>query len=852
MRRWFGLLPLVVLAVTWWGLSPAAARSGGRDTCLTKELDSSSVNARIRFDQHGKDYVKVSSYMTIIVPISDWELARKLTADKESKDYRTAMRCLLRGQDNSQRKDEWLYHEPFVTADATTVKVQYDCFGWIKSHAPILLGPWTIDNDHGQTWMASLHPSALQNIAWYRVEADLGGLGFIDHSGQAISSDGKTLVWRYERPEKISIEGDLPWKRSWVLAYDDSRWSSVGVATWWVCASVVIALAARHQRSAVPGAQDGGAVTADGGRADNPARALLQWALLSGAVAVILVLVLSQPHVSSRWRTLGCLVTGWTLVLVARPWSPGPTAPDGPKAQASRRRQARTVIGVATVTAALGMLVVLAPELFDLPPDLSPETTMPTALGRIGYGLMGLTTLWLWLAAMAAWAWRFASEGRLLPKAWVKTWNRAPVRCVAVVSIPLWIIAGCLHACLWWVNEHQWQRVAWLTDQRGTRSHGHYVNDYLANFSFSYLMWIFSYSWALTGVALFALLHHRFKSQRHHAGQKGEHTGLGPDQADFLLIAAVFALTVGLRGARISGTTAQWSLWLVLNIGSLFLVLAAGRRWSVLSRLGDHFYPNRLSTGKRRGELLEKAREYRGVNHQQRLLDQGRGGAVTGAELEGKLRGLRQWLVDGCEGKKPPEHLSVLGVALAWGPQAHWWSNAMRAARLAFWFGLPASAALLYLNTAGAWAATTLTYEPTAIPNVVANFVAYQVAWVGAGFVLGALWRLLPGGGSPLRAWSLTFAYAVPACLTALLIQFTDTDFVPLLLYSVLMLTVLTLTSISMDLATFRKEQQYWPSRFALLQSIYQLRGLSGQVAWLFAQMAVIVTIVTTLAKARH
>ncbi|MEU9447838.1 DUF6185 family protein [Streptomyces sp. NPDC048277] len=857
MRRWFGLLSLVILTAAWWAFAaaaPATARPDTQDNCLTDQLNYSHVTERLQFDQHGQDFVKVSSFMTIYVPMEKWGLAHQLTFGEESGDYHKAMHCLLRGQDNTIRNDEWLYRDPLVTADKNTVKVQYNSFAWIKSYDPILLGPWSITRDHGQTWKISLKPTTLQKIPWDEVTADLDGLSFNDVSKDAVSSDGKTLAWRKEPPERISIEAELPWKRSWILSYDQSEWERVGVATWWLSASVVIALAAlRDQRSYAPSpaaaAQDRGSGS---GLTDSPARALLQWALLSGAVAVILVLLVSQQQLSAQWRALSCIVAGWVLVLVARPWSRGSSDARpgiGVDPGNAQRRPARTVIGGVTVAAAIGLLVVLAPGLFDLPKDLSPASTMPTALNRVGYALMGLTTLWLWLAAMTAWAWRFASEGGLLPAAWVTTWNRTPVRCFAAVSAVLWVVVGCLYACLWWVSETQWQRVSWLTQPTGPHGHGHYVNSYLTNFAFSYLLWIFDYSWALTGIALFALLYYRVKSQRHRAGRKHETTTMGPDRADFLLIAAVFALTVGLRGARISGLNAQWSAWFALNILSLFLVLAVGRQRSVLSQLGHRFYTHRLSTKKRRRELLAKAHQYRSINRQLRLLDQGRGGISTGAQLEDELHDMRRWLVAGCDRKNPPEQISVLSVALAWGPEGHWWSNAMRAARLAFWFGFPATGALLFLDTSGTLKRTMLTHEPTAIPSIVVNSVAYQLAWAGAGFVLGALWRLLPGNSSPLRAWSLTFAYAVPACLAALLIRFTDTDLGPLLLYSVLMLTSLTLTSIWMDAATFREERQYWPSRFALLQSIYQLRGFSGQIAWLFAQIAVAVTIWANLAK---
>jgi hypothetical protein len=50
------------------------------------------------------------------------------------------------------------------------------------------------------------------------------------------------------------------------------------------------------------------------------------------------------------------------------------------------------------------------------------------------------------------------------------------------------------------------------------------------------------------------------------------------------------------------------------------------------------------------------------------------------------------------------------------------------------------------------------------------------------------------------------------------------------------MLSVLTLTSIWMDMATFSGERKFWPTRLGLLLSIYQLRGISTQIAYLLTQ----------------
>ncbi|MFC9925575.1 DUF6185 family protein [Streptomyces sp. NPDC127190] len=853
--RWRRFLLLMVLAAMWWVTPSAEARQNNSDACWAHRLDASTVDARIQFDQHSKNYLKIYSYMMVRVPLNQWPAARQLTFSEDSADYHKAMHCLLRGTDNGPRQ-EWRPHDPVVTADTRNVTVQYDSFTWIKNYRPIRLGPWQIARDSHRMWQIRLLPPTLQNAHWQTIKAEMGGMRFNDSSKLASSSNEKTLLWENQKPTRITFKIDLPWQRYWRLSYDQSIWNKVGVAAWWVSASLVIALAARRTRRTHSAAAAGAsaptaqAVVADTGRDDDSAAgAVLQWALLSGAFALMLLLLISQPPISPRWRALVCVAAGLALVLVARPWYSGTPvpAPDGATgdtgtADSHRPRQRYAVLGVASAVAAIALLVILAPAMFGLP-DALVSKAEPSVSGDIGYVLMGLAIVWLWLAAMAAWAWRFAREGALLPGSWYRTWNNAPVRCVLVVSTLLAAVAGSLLGCFWWVAENQWKRLYWLTDQNAVHGYGEYASKSRANFSFTGLIWIFAYSWILTGVALFALLHFHFGAQRTSADHKHEKPILGPAAPDLLLVAAVFVFTVGLRGAAFAGINYQYGVWIILNMGSLFVVLAVGRKWAVLNQLGNTFCVKRLRSMKRRGDLMAKAHEYRNINHQLQLLDQGRAGNVTREELEGRLRALRRWLVDGCGEKKPPAYLSVLDAALAWGPRDHWWNNGVHAGCVAFCFGIPASGALLYLDTKDPWSWIQLTSEPTAIPGVVANFLAYQVAWAGAGFVLGALWRVLPGRHSPARAWSLTFAYAVPACLFLLLNEFTGVDFRDLLFYSVLMLLILTLTSIWMDTSTFGEERQYWPRRLALLLSLYQLRGLSTQGASILAQIGVAVAI---------
>ncbi|WP_330337960.1 DUF6185 family protein [Streptomyces sp. NBC_00557] len=858
IRWWWRLLSLIVLVVCGCGCGTAQAqqRSTGAG-CPSDGLRDSTVHATIRLDEHKRTYPLVTSDMTVSVP-RKWRLARHLTFSERSPQYRQAMRCLLRGDRPPGDQNEWHPYDPVVTAKGDHVTVRYVAYTWISQEMhSVHVGPWEI-MPQGKTWTIYLRPPTFQTIRWSEIDADLGGLRFNDLSEQAWSSSEDDLVWKNQVPGKVAVAVDLPWQRTLAEELGRSALSTAGVASWWVGASIVIVLAALRTRRAdavagrgtvpeAPGAQQVRARVAAGTGDLSPVQTMLQWAVLSAAIALTLLLLASQSHLSPRSHALLFIPAGVALILVARPWSRGvsPPArgavPDAPTRSEIQRRQARAVIGTVCAVAAAGLFVVLVHDAFGLPEGLKPKTA--TAVGRTGLVVLGLATVWLWMAAMAAWAWRFALEGGFVRGRWAAQWDRAPGRCVAAVGALLAVLAGVLLGYALWVGKRTWVRVHWLAEPRDPTPYHRYIDGLLEGFFFTDLVWLVAYSWVLTGVALLALLHFRNRPARADGGTRAEPFALGPSNPDLLLITSMFAFFVGLRAARFAGANAFYGIWLLLNILSLYAVLAVGRRWSVLSMLGDCFRVQRLGTEEHRCELLEKAHAYRGVNHRMYLLDQGRADDVTCQELEAELHGLREWLVEGCEGIEPPERISVLDVALAWGPEGHWWHNALRAARLAFWFGIPATGLLLYFEARDPFASTQILYGLTGIPDVVAELFLYQLAWAGAGFTFGALWRLLPGRRSQVRAWILTAAYSVPVLLATLLRRITDTDPGQLTLYSVLLLSVLTLTSLWMDMATFRAERQYWPSPLALLVSIYQLRGLSGQIAWLLVQLGAAITI---------
>ncbi|MEU9378161.1 DUF6185 family protein [Streptomyces sp. NPDC048255] len=866
--RWWCLLPALIAAVLGWG---GVAHAGDRDVCQLGNLKVRKVTAKLDFDYHDRIYAQVISKLTVSVSAKEWTLAKDLARSEKSAKYQTAMGCLLRGDEKGPRNREWRFRYPVVSVRGDVVTVDYEATAWIEKNNPFLLGPWRIDVDEkGESWSVFLRPpKALGNIKWNEVEVKLDGLEAHNFFPPVTSADSVRLVWSEPEPFDVRVDVEPPWQRSFNVGEWWWSWGWAGVASWWVFTAAVSLVAVHYASRAQPSVPSVPSVPSWPPERKGLARVVRLWAVLSVAVALTLRLLILDPPESDRpsWRSLVTIALGLALVLVARPWCGVPSSStsqqtgteESADAERARRRQVWAVTVTASAVAAFGILLVVALRFFRLAEEVTPGRPQATS-GVIGLALLALVTLWLWLAAMAAWAWRFAREGDLAqswrregkPKqSWSARWAKAPVGWTLAVGALLGVASAALLASFWWTRERNWGRVYWLTDQFGTARDRARI-DFLRQFAYSGLTWVCAYAWLLTGIALLALLQVRVNTRRAQSDGKDEGTSLGPAGADLLLTVVVFALAVGLRQVEFAGSNVLFGFWFLMMIASLYAVVTVGRRFSVLGRTGGkNFCVRRLGTRRRRHVLLMKAHEYRNLHHKLYSLDRGRvEGDLTREELERKLDGLQKWLFDGWGGEgRPPAQISVLDTALSWGPGRDWWDNAQRAARLAFGFGFPASVALVWLSYLRDSPTQMATFQSlVGLPEIVAKCLAWQVAWTGAGLALGALWRMLPGRRSPVRALSLTAAYAIPVCVGALVTQITDTELGYVFLHVALMLLVLTLTSIWMDMETFTEERRFWPSRVGLLLSVYQLRGLSTQVAYLAAQLAIVVGVWRSLA----
>jgi hypothetical protein len=168
----------------------------------------------------------------------------------------------------------------------------------------------------------------------------LAGLAVHQISPTPSTVDKGSLVWlgAAGKPHPaVTVLLAPPWQRAWAASGEKEPWyivSHAGLASSWVGASVVIALAALRARSQPAGATATATEKSAG-------RTLLQWGLLSAAIGLAALLFPGAPNI------VGGLV-GWALVVLARP--------------------RRSVLLAASLAAAACVLVASAPSLFGLPP----------------------------------------------------------------------------------------------------------------------------------------------------------------------------------------------------------------------------------------------------------------------------------------------------------------------------------------------------------------------------------------------------------------------------------------------------------------------------------------------------
>ncbi|MFJ2259702.1 DUF6185 family protein [Streptomyces sp. NPDC087844] len=867
-----GLLCLLVAPEGAWAAEPTRG-----DACDSARLAKARVSTSVEFQHDDRTYTKVVTRLTVDVP-DDWRLAQDLLLSEDSRRYIRAMACLTRSEQKKQQRHwtEWRVGSPVVVSKGGRVKVVDRAHSWVDQYrSDIAVGVWSVRTG-AERWFVRLQaPPALAGARWDRITVDPGEPGAESAKPKPYAGQGATaLVWRPEaiRQQKRTAEkraaqkaaaeaakgnaGETgasrrqkaeelaapavavwlrpSWQRSW--AAQNSRLITLGMGAlgtwlWSIVVSVLLLVAARRYgaRSGIP--------------TDRQRRTrlnLIAWAWCAVAVAAVTIADdLIEPYVQRRsdgrwldeWIFHGhgfALTVVVLLLVLARP--------------------PQRIWTVAGLLALLPLAEMKWPERFDLRP-LRPgpmdHVYIASDKALAAQTASACCVMALTLLAFVAAAWRLATDGQLLPESRRNPGTDRVLRLRIALPAVLAATVG-IAVCAALTHERSWQRATWLSDPLDAD----YGKEHRINLLWDAMWsvsngqdWMCGNLWMLSAVAALAAL------RTWHISSALSPLDRPGDRAERLLFLTFFPVGVGMAGGWPLGVTLPVSVWIPLHMLALYGAVTLFVRRSVLAQpfaKSDHSLAVILSVGART-ELLSRARTYRETHAALRRLDQGLFGdqPPVREDEEANLSDLHDWPAGGVltTSDRLPPKVSVVDAALALGPRDTWWANGSRAARLALIPGLPTAALTTWVWTVRgeAWE-STLSFQ-FGFPDIVLIFVYWMITWAGAGFVLGALWRVLAGRRGAVKAIPVTLAFALPAALDALLSWFTHESVSNLALYVSAMLFVLTVTGIALDLDTFRGERRYWQSRLGLLLSVYQMRYYSLQVAYLVAQIIAMISI---------
>ncbi|MEU0934296.1 DUF6185 family protein [Embleya sp. NPDC005971] len=836
-----GLLLAAVALPLLAAPAPAPALAGAAEPdgngCAAWMLGEAQVSSSVRIRHDGQDYSSATSTTSIRIPRT-WERAGDLLLDSASPRYRSAMRCLLLRPDDFRwaRPAEQRSRKPTVAVEGPWIHVEDSVSTWIYDGQVHGFGPWRIEP--GIRWWTLVldRPPALAGSWWQNVRVNLGGRPARAISPTPDSGSPTELVWSAETGEgapQVRIRLSPPATKALAARWSRYPWTIYSAVGWyaWEAALVVLTLVAarRLRKDPLPPAPTA-AQTAS-------LRALLQWSGLALALSLVL-LVSSNAYAAaesltdtSYWtnhrgnhQLLLSALLGLLLCRFA-----GPAI----GARAAVRGAAVTVAAVA-----------LLPGAFGLPPSLS---TGPSASGepphRVGtHGLVALgiacaCVVFIWLVGLTASAlrlWRTPTG----PSA------GNPVSFKGAILGTLGVVSLVIPTASVWAAEQRRRRDTWLSgtgDAYNALHRGALLDD-LTRLASDWPDEVRPSLWWWSTFALFAVMRSRTQAP-------GAST-MAPRGSERFAIRVLFLLVVAPVIGSYAGVPLPL-LSLLLTWAGLSALLAFGERHSILAReILPHTSLHAVVDETHRRRMIESARRQRELHARLRRLEQGQDDSRR-LVLERELDRLHRWPTptptpptSGGPRRSPlPASVSPVDIALSWGPRPTWWGNARRASFFAGMTGIPATAVMFWAERIKGDLRTNLTYDRHALLDSITDLASWQVTWAGAGFVLGALWRILPGRRGPMRALCLSAVYALPVLFDRMLNTAFHQAVGNLTLATALLLLILTVTGIAMDIDTFRVERRYWPTRAGLLLSLYQLRTASIQIAFLIAQLAAILSI---------
>ncbi|WP_240649481.1 DUF6185 family protein [Streptomyces sp. Z26] len=830
-------------AATLLCLLPAAPARAADDVCNTGQLKSVRATASVRFTHEDENYSKAEGRLTIKVPKS-WSQASDLLLNGDTERHRTAMRCLLRSPDDDAFRDtEGRTRAPKVTVGKKWVTVDQRVMTWVVALGTREFGPWKL-TVHPRLWNLELvRPSALDDSWWQEITVDLGGRAARSVSSSPTSGATTDLTWSTAKPggapPEVRVTLQPPAAKASAARWSNQPWFVVDALLWLLLQVVFLVLllvvvrTVRRTPATTP-------------RADSEVRTvrnLLSVGWLTFAISVVQLLAspalgyLAEQSTGPYWMRdqriplhFGLTVlTGLALCVFGRP--------------------GRTAGGLVAAATGYVTVVVCRPHWLALPSQLLldwenfPDEAhhFQETHAMVAFAMACACVILIWLVGAVASLlrlWRALDA----PVAG-RPWGRFPHSLLAA------LIAGStvVTTVSVWAAENLWEHQSWLSRRNGNDLYGlrHVTavfND-LRWFPVDWLDWFYGGSlwWWCPSLAILALLRARAKAT-------ANPQAVVPTPADLCILKVFFIYSVGPVVGWYAGVPLpllpMLALWLALTG-----LLALGTKRAILYR--------KLSSGHRlhelvkepdRQHLLRAARQHRELHAQLRRLEQGQQDENR-SKLERELDRLhrlphpappsglpRTWI-------RLPASISPVELALAWGPQGTSWDNAWRAARLTALFSVPAVVILTWANQVRGDQWGEKYFQRFGLAETVMHALEVELIWIGAGFTLGALWRVLPGRRGPVRAFGLALAYAAPVFVQWAGDWMVDQPINNWPLNLSLTLLVLTLTGVAMDIDTFRGERRYWPTRAGLLLSLYQWRTASVQVAFLVAQIVALVTI---------
>ncbi|MFD3524720.1 DUF6185 family protein [Streptomyces sp. NPDC058653] len=822
--------------------SAPTAGPGAQDSCLSGQLTTARVATSVRLKHDGEDYTKAESDLVVQVP-KTWKLARNLLLNGDTERYRSAMRCVLRYPDDPYpyRDTEARPWPPKVTVEAKWITVRHRAVTYVDDRRDRDFGPWRITVGKRFWTLALVHPPALGKAWWREITVDLGGRSARTMSPTPTKGSATRLTWvRAEaggRPPEVRIGVQPPATKALITGWGQKPWyllTSAAWLTWEVAAFLVLLPLVRMLRRSPASSPETPAEEAT-------RRDLLLWAYVSFAVALIYELDDMVPSFAGDYGVLPWWPEYRTAIHFGLAACGGAAfCLFGLYGLVGRDR----IVAVSTVLVAGAYPVVVAgaPRWFGLPAGfwLDENDLTDVELLRDTGGF-----LWLALAcSCVAFVWLV---GTVLA---VRRLRGGPVQLTGTPprGRPLWwtpalcaVIALAVVALAVWANQNAWEQESWLSAGPGDdfydRWHLAHLYNSLAwfpsNWPDVFSVWA---AWFIRNGVLLAVLAARSKAPGA--------SPVSPPPPETLVLTVLFVtVVVPIPGWYVGVPAYLLDLPPVLLAG--YLLLSLGRRRSVLSQELIPGTPLReVIREPDRQWLIDSARKYRDLHLQLRRWEQGdQEGERT--ELEVRLDDLHRWnpgdATSPHAGKALPDSVDAIELVLAWGPRDTWWRNACRAAFFAAVVALPATAISFWANHVRGPLWGNVSRDQFGAATLVQSVITTELIWAAAGFVLGALWRTLPGRRGPAKGLGLSLVYATPVGLYWITSRAVGQPFGTWALDVALTLLILTTTGVAMDIDTFRKEGHHWPTKAALLLSIYQLRTASVQLAFFVAQVVALV-----------